>query len=103
MIGETPSNLHRFRDLKIAHPYRLPMPRFLFELKGAETTAASAEAMEFASLEDARQDALRALCEIARDELPNGHDREFVIQIRDEEDAAPLLRASLSVRVDTLA
>jgi hypothetical protein len=33
------------------------MPRFLFELKGAETTAASAEAMEFASLEDARQDA----------------------------------------------
>jgi hypothetical protein len=42
------------------------MPRFLFELTGAETTAASVEAMEFASLEDARQDALRALCEIAQ-------------------------------------
>jgi Domain of unknown function (DUF6894) len=79
------------------------MPRFLFELKGAETTAASAEAMEFASLEDARQDALRALCEIARDELPNGHDRELVIHIRDEADAAPLFRASLSVRVDAPA
>jgi hypothetical protein len=79
------------------------MPRFLFELTGPETTAASAQAMEFASLEDARQDALRALYEIARDELPNGHDCESVIQIRDEEDAAPLFRASLSVRVDTPA
>ena len=79
------------------------MPRFLFELTGAETTAASVEAMEFPSLEDARQDALRALCEIARDELPNGHDREFVIHIRDEADAAPLFRASLAVRVDTPA
>ena len=79
------------------------MPRFLFELTGAETTAASVEAMEFASLEDRSPGRATSTGEITRDELPNGHDREFVIQIRDEEDAAPLFRASLSVRVDTPA
>jgi len=57
VIGRNTEHSHS-RDLKIAHSYRLPMPRFLFELTGPETTAASVEAMEFASLEDARQDAL---------------------------------------------
>jgi hypothetical protein len=79
------------------------MPGFFFDLTDTENTSSAGEAMEFANLESARHDALRALCEIARDGLPNGHAREYVIYIRGEKDAAPVLRASLSLRVDTPA
>ena len=42
------------------------------------------------------------LGEIAHDELPNGDAREFVIEIRDGYGRKPLLRATLSLRVERL-
>jgi hypothetical protein len=56
--------------------------------------------MEFPTLEDARRDALRALTEIARDELPEHSEGcELIIYVR-EDDGPPVLSVSLSVRVN---
>jgi hypothetical protein len=56
--------------------------------------------MEFAMLDDARRDALRALTETAGDELPEHSDGcEFTIYVR-EDDGPPILSVSLSLRVN---
>jgi hypothetical protein len=55
--------------------------------------------MEFATLEEARLDALRALTEIARDELPeDANGCEFTIHIR-EDDGPRILTARLLLEV----
>lgn len=55
------------------------------------------EGTELADLEAARQEALATLGEIARDKLPDGDRREFVIRIRDGDTS--LMRATLSLVV----
>jgi hypothetical protein len=51
------------------------------------------------SIEEARAEALTTLGGIARDELPDGDVREFVIRVRTDEGPV-LLTASLSLRVE---
>ncbi len=51
------------------------------------------------SIEEARIEALSTLGNIARDELPDGDAREFVIRVRSQEGSV-LLIASLSLRVE---
>jgi hypothetical protein len=56
--------------------------------------------MQFASVDEARREAVRALVEIARDEGLDGYHRELAIHIR-EDGGPPILRASLLLRVET--
>jgi hypothetical protein len=77
------------------------MPRYFFDVTDSGETSRDSEGVEFPSLEAARQEALKTLGEIAKDELPDGDRREFSIRIRDGERS--LLRASLSLNVETLA
>jgi hypothetical protein len=51
------------------------------------------------SIEEAREEALATLGGIARDELPDGDVRDFVIRVRSEEGLI-LLTASLLLRVE---
>jgi hypothetical protein len=77
------------------------MPRYFFDVTETGKVSIDDEGLELASLQDARREALQALGGIARDELPDGDRRQFVIEIR-EGDGGPLLRASLSLRVEQI-
>ena len=48
----------------------------------------------------AQQEAVRTLPEIAKDALPDGENRDFIITVRDG--SGPVLRATLSLRVEKL-
>ena len=74
------------------------MPLYFFDVTDTGQTSRDDEGAEFATVEQARREALRALGGIARDELAKGGDREFIIRIR-EANGPPILSASLSLRV----
>jgi hypothetical protein len=76
------------------------MPRFFFNTIDTGRAAEDDDGTELPSLEVAKREALATLGEIAHDELPNGDAREFVIEIRDGHGRKPLLRATLSLRVE---
>ena len=75
------------------------MLRYFFDVTDTGIVSADDEGTELASIEEARREALQTLGEIARDELPDGDCREFVITIR-EGDGPVILTASLSLRVE---
>jgi hypothetical protein len=76
------------------------MPRYFFDVIDTGDSTRDEEGVEFADLEEARQEALRTLGEIAKDELPDGDRREFTIHIR-EDNGPPVLTPSLSLHVKT--
>ena len=76
------------------------MPLYFFDRSENGEVSRGEHGMEFATLEDARREALRTLTEIARDELPEHSDGcELIIYVR-EEDGPPILSVSLSLRVN---
>jgi hypothetical protein len=75
------------------------MPLYFFDVIDTGKTFSDTEGTELASLEDARREALQTLGEIARDKLPDGDYRNFVIEIREGDRAPVILTASLSLRV----
>src|SRR5687768_6794991 len=75
------------------------MPRYFFDVSDTGRRFSDTEGTELDDIEAARKEALAALGGIAKDELPDGDFREFVIEVRDG-DGAPQLTASLSLRVD---
>lgn len=74
------------------------MPLYFFDVTDNGEGLPDTEGTELADLEAAREEALATLGEIARDRLPDGDRREFVIKIRDGDGA--LMRASLSLVVE---
>jgi hypothetical protein len=75
------------------------MPLYFFDITDTGRTWTDTEGTELPSLEKAREEALRTLAEIVKDRLPDGDYRDFLIEIR-EGDGAPLLSASLVLRVE---
>ena len=75
------------------------MPVYFFDTIDTGETLRDGEGMELPSFAAARKEALTTLGEIAKDELPDGDCREFVITIR-EGDGPVILTASLSLRVE---
>jgi citrate lyase beta subunit len=73
------------------------MPLYFFDVTDNGRGLPDTEGTELADLEAARQEALATLGEIARDKLPDGDRREFVIRIRDGDTS--LMRATLSLVV----
>jgi len=78
------------------------MPLFYFNFIDTGRRENDEVGVGCASVEEARTLALATLGEIAEDKLSDGDTREFVIEIRDDNGSRPLLRATLSMRVDRL-
>ncbi|KAA2235673.1 hypothetical protein F0L46_18865 [Salinarimonas soli] len=57
--------------------------------------------LELDGLQAAQDEAVRGLSEIAKDALPDGVRRDFIVEVRDE-GGRKLLRASLSLTVEKL-
>jgi hypothetical protein len=76
------------------------MPRFYFDADDGEKSVADTVGLIFPDLHAAQQEAIRTLPEIAKDALPDGTHRDFVIVVREGND--PVLRATLSLRVEKL-
>jgi hypothetical protein len=74
------------------------MPLYFFDITDNGYGFPDTEGTDLADLEAAREEALATLGEIARDRLPDGDRREFVIKIRDGDGA--LMRATLSLIVE---
>jgi hypothetical protein len=73
------------------------MPRYFFDTRDGDTTARDEIGLEFDELEAVEREALKALPDLARGAVPDGH-RDFVVNVRDEA-GRPVLRASLSLNV----
>jgi hypothetical protein len=75
------------------------MPLYFFDTADTGLSHTDDEGIELDGLETARQEALAMLGGIARDELPDGDAREFVVRIRNDAGSV-LLTASLVLRVE---
>jgi len=86
------------------------VPRYFFDIAEGDRIFADDEGTELEDIEDARDEALETLGQIARHKLPDGKRRdfvttvrqgdrrEFIITVRDGD--RKVLTATLSVRVD---
>ena len=70
------------------------MPLYFFDSRDEDTFIQGGEGLVFPDAEAARDEATRALAELARDVLPGSLRRELAIDVRDEH-KQPLLRTSL--------
>jgi hypothetical protein len=77
------------------------MPRYFFDVHDGEKHTPDHIGLELENTQAAQQEAVRALPGIAKDALPDGTQRDFVIEVRDE-GKRPILRAKLSLTVETI-
>jgi hypothetical protein len=76
-----------------------PMPRFYFDVTDTGDSLRDEEGLDLASVELARRQALAALGDMAKEQLPDRDHREFVVEVRDG-GTEPILRATLSLNVE---
>jgi hypothetical protein len=74
------------------------MPRFFFDVVDNGKRYPDVDGTVLADLEHAREEALETLGQIAKDELPDGDQRELAIDVRTDAGQI-LLTASLSLLV----
>jgi hypothetical protein len=81
------------------------MPRYFFDTieQPGDRTVRDDDGLDFPDMATARREALSYLGGIARDELPDGDYREFVVQVRSEGGDAPLFTVTMIVKVDRYA
>jgi hypothetical protein len=60
------------------------MPRYFFDVFDGEKLVRDEIGIELADLEQVRIEAIEALPDIARDQLPDGDERAFAVEARDE-------------------
>jgi hypothetical protein len=77
------------------------LPRFYFDVHDGEKFTPDQVGLELDDAHAALQEAVRALPTIARDALPDGTRRDFVIEVRNEA-GRPVLRARLALTVETI-
>jgi hypothetical protein len=70
------------------------VPRYFFDSRDGEDFIEDDVGLEFATLEEARDEATAALADMARDVLPGSLHRELAIEVRDG-DREPLLKTCL--------
>jgi len=75
------------------------MPRFFFDTYDGNSFIDDNVGQEFESLAAAKAEAQRSLPDIARDSLPDGNHRTFVIRVRNEAGVV-IVRMSLSLVVE---
>ena len=72
------------------------MPRYYFDTDDGHYQHHDDEGVQFADVEAARKEAIRALTDIAQDALPDGDRRDFTSSVRTEAGQV-LFRAKLSL------
>ena len=75
------------------------MPRFYFDVRDGESFIGDGEGLLFPDIESARDEATRALAEIALDVLPGAIVREIAIEVRDQA-GEQLLRTALRFEIE---
>ena len=72
------------------------MPRYYFDIRDGEYVQKDNEGTVLNGVAEAKAQAVRTLPDLARDEMPSGPQREFVIEVRDE-NGRPVLAARLTL------
>ena len=72
------------------------MPRYFFDIDDGDRRTLDDEGFDLPGLQEARDEAIRVLPDIARDVLPDGDHRNFVVTVR-AEGGLPVFRATLSL------
>ncbi|KLK90262.1 hypothetical protein AA309_27055 [Microvirga vignae] len=75
------------------------MPRFFFDTYDGERFFPDEVGMELESIETAKTEGQKALPDMAKDALPDGNFRSFVVSVRDESGQV-VLRMALSLVVE---
>jgi len=75
------------------------VPRFFFDTYDGERFFPDEEGQEMENINVAKREAEKALAEMARDGLPDGDQRSFIISVRDG-GGEVVLRAALSLVVE---
>ena len=73
------------------------MPHFFFDIDNGENSTHDDTGLACERWGDVSRHAIGTLAEIADAELPDSTDRDFVVEVRDEE-GQPVFRASLELR-----
>jgi len=76
------------------------VPRYYFDISDGDVTTTDTEGQEM-SIDEARQEAIGVLPQLAKDVLPDGDTRTFVSYVRDEEGSG-IFRAKLTLRAEWL-
>jgi len=75
------------------------VPRYFFDTYDGYRFLPDEEGQELESIEAAKAEAQRAVPEMAKDELPDGDQRTFVVSVRDDAGQV-VLRVALSLMVE---
>jgi hypothetical protein len=78
------------------------MPRFYFDIHDGDDFIPDHQGIDLEGVEDAKVEAVNTLPDMARDGLPEGDSRDFVVTVRDETDR-PVWRVRLSLVIEPLA
>ncbi len=71
------------------------MPLFYFDVRDGEKFMIDEQGLDFSGIDGARDEATRALAEMARDVLPDTSRRRLAIEVRNDEAKEPLLVVAL--------
>jgi hypothetical protein len=77
------------------------MPRFYIDIHDGDDFIPDHQGIDLEGVEDAKAEAVNTLPDMARDGLPEGDSRDFVVTVRDETDR-PVWRVRLSLVVEPL-
>ena len=75
------------------------MPRFYFDTYDGDRFLPDETGIEFKDIKAAKDEAQKALPDMAKDALPDGNHRTFVVSVRDEAGQV-VLRVALSLVVE---
>jgi hypothetical protein len=76
------------------------LARFFFDTYDGNRLISDPEGIELQNVEMARIEAQKALPDLARDALPDGDQKTFIVSVRDESGQV-VLRAALTLIVET--
>ncbi len=76
------------------------MPRYFFDTYDGNQFVSDTEGLELKDVDLAKAEAQKALPDLARDALPAGDQKTFIVSVRDEAGQV-VLRAALSLIVET--
>jgi hypothetical protein len=94
------NDLHSQEDA-FGLPPRPASRRFYFDIHDGDHLNQDDTGLELDGLPSAQDEAVRAIAEIAKDALPDGMRRDFVVEVRDGS-GRKVLRAVLSFTVERL-
>jgi hypothetical protein len=98
MPGEPRTNC-RFPGFSKRPHKEMPVPRYFFDTYDGNRFINDMQGIELQSLEQVKAEAQNALPDLARDALPDGDQRTFIVSVRDEAGQV-VLRAALTLIVE---